>query len=79
MLAVFLDQETTGLDASKHSVIEVAFKIVNLTEDRRLADYHWILRCYNLNLSLRILDRICIFSIKSKASQTRNGYYTCIL
>ncbi len=30
MLGIFIDLETTGLDATKHRVLEVAFKIVNL-------------------------------------------------
>lgn len=31
MLAIYLDQETTGLDPMQHKVIEVAFKIIDLT------------------------------------------------
>lgn len=30
MIAIFLDQETTGLDPMQHHVIEIAFKIVDL-------------------------------------------------
>jgi len=30
MLGIFLDQETTGLDSTKHNVIEIAFIIVDL-------------------------------------------------
>lgn len=33
MLAVFLDLETTGLDPTKHCVIDMAFKIVDLSTD----------------------------------------------
>jgi len=60
MLAVFLDQETTGLDASKHSVIEVAFKIVNLTEDRRLADYQRVIQLPVLEWEKRDLASISV-------------------
>lgn len=44
MLAIFLDQETTGLDASKHVVIEIAFKILNLTTNQLLAEYQRIIQ-----------------------------------
>src|SRR5581483_5871150 len=30
MLGIFLDQETTGLDSSKHRVLEVAFRVIDL-------------------------------------------------
>ncbi len=31
MLGIFLDQETTGLDSTRHRVLEIAFVIVDLT------------------------------------------------
>lgn len=43
MLAIFLDQETTGLDPMQHKVIEVAFKIVDLTCYRVLESYQSII------------------------------------
>ncbi|PCI92411.1 hypothetical protein COB11_07425, partial [Candidatus Aerophobetes bacterium] len=31
MLGIFLDTEASGLDAKKHKILEVAFKIVDLS------------------------------------------------
>ena len=39
MLAIFLDQETTGLDSYKHKLLEVAFRVVDLGTGAELASY----------------------------------------
>jgi len=39
MLGIFLDQETTGLDAFRHRLLEVACKVVNLSTGHQLASY----------------------------------------
>jgi len=44
MLAIFLDQETTGLDSQRHRTIEIAFKIVDVSTDEVLASYETIVR-----------------------------------
>lgn len=44
MLAIFLDQETMGLDATKHGLIEVAFKVVDLTSGEDIAEYQSVIR-----------------------------------
>jgi len=44
MLAVFLDQETTGLDPAKHAVIEVAFKIVNLATCVQITEFQSVIK-----------------------------------
>ena len=40
MLAVFLDLETSGLDAYRHRVLEIAFKIVRVDIGETLFTYH---------------------------------------
>ncbi|GAB4226919.1 MAG: hypothetical protein Tsb0021_03350 [Chlamydiales bacterium] len=44
MLAVFLDQETTGLDPRIHSVVEIAFKIYDMSSLNLMASYHSIIK-----------------------------------
>ncbi len=44
MRAIFLDIETTGLDASKHRPIDIALTIVDITTGRYLASYQSILK-----------------------------------
>jgi len=44
MLAIFLDQETTGLDSQRHRTIEIAFKIVDVSTGEVLAAYETIVR-----------------------------------
>lgn len=39
MLGIFLDQETTGLDSSRHRVLEIAFKVVDLTSGEEKASF----------------------------------------
>lgn len=43
MYAVFLDIEATGLDPKIHSAIDIAFCIVDITENRILAKYQSLL------------------------------------
>lgn len=43
MLGIFLDQETTGLDSSKHAVLEIACKIIDLATGVELATYDAII------------------------------------
>lgn len=43
MLAIFLDIETNGLDARKHSPLEIALKIVDVTENKIVASYESII------------------------------------
>ncbi len=43
MLGVFLDTEANGLNATKHKVIEIAFKIIQLTTGKVHAGYHQVL------------------------------------
>jgi oligoribonuclease len=43
MLGVFLDQETTGLDSTKHSVIEVAFQVVDLASGKQQGAYSQVI------------------------------------
>ncbi len=44
MLAIFLDLETTGLDFRKHSVVELACKIVDISTGNTLAAYQSIVK-----------------------------------
>lgn len=44
MLAIFLDTETTGLDPTKHSPIDVAIKIVNVSSMEEKASYQSIVK-----------------------------------
>jgi len=44
MLAIFLDIETTGLDSSKHGVIELAFKIIDISSRTERASYKTVVR-----------------------------------
>lgn len=44
MLAIFLDQETTGLDSTKHNVLEIAFKILDLASNEWKAEYQSIVK-----------------------------------
>ena len=43
MLGVFLDTETNGLNAFKHRVLEIAFKIVNLKSGEVKESYHTVI------------------------------------
>ncbi|MFA6916196.1 MAG: exonuclease domain-containing protein [Parachlamydiales bacterium] len=43
MLAIFLDIETNGLDARKHSPIEIAFTIMDVTENKNLVSYQSVI------------------------------------
>ena len=43
MLGVFLDTETNGLNAFKHRVLEIAFKIVDLKTGELKEAYHTII------------------------------------
>lgn len=44
MRAIFLDSETTGLDPSKHKIIEIAFKIVDIKNGSLLKSYQTIIK-----------------------------------
>lgn len=44
MRAVFLDLETTGLDPKSHCVIDIAFKIVDISSGQTLAQYQSIVK-----------------------------------
>jgi oligoribonuclease len=44
MLAIFLDQETTGLDPARHRTIEIAFKIVDVSTDEVIASYDSVVK-----------------------------------
>jgi len=44
MLAVFLDQETTGLDPKQHHLIEIAFKIVDLQSGKVIASFQKVIK-----------------------------------
>ena len=39
MLGIFLDQETTGLDSYRHRVLEIAFKVVDLSRGDLLTSF----------------------------------------
>lgn len=40
MLGIFLDTETNGLDYSKHRIVEIAFRILNMKTGEEYASYH---------------------------------------
>lgn len=40
MLGIFLDTETNGLNAFKHRVLEIAFKIVNMLDGKEIDQYN---------------------------------------
>ncbi len=44
MRAVFLDLETTGLDPKSHCVIDIAFKIIDISSGQTLAQYQSIVK-----------------------------------
>lgn len=44
MLGIFLDQETTGLDSSKHRVLELAFKVIDLATGSEEASFDEIVK-----------------------------------
>jgi DNA polymerase-3 subunit epsilon/oligoribonuclease len=44
MKGIFLDLETSGLDSSKHSVLEIALKLVDLRTSSILVSYESVLR-----------------------------------
>jgi DNA polymerase-3 subunit epsilon/oligoribonuclease len=44
MLGIFLDTETNGLNAFKHRIIEIAFKLVNILTDDVVDSYTTIVR-----------------------------------
>lgn len=44
MLSIFLDLETTGLDPTKHHVIEIAFKIIDVPTDEEKYRYHTVVK-----------------------------------
>lgn len=43
MLGIFLDTETNGLNAFKHRVLEIAFKIVDVQTGKLIDEYHSII------------------------------------
>lgn len=44
MLAIFLDLETTGLDPTKHRVIEIAFKVIDMSTSQEVYTYQNIVK-----------------------------------
>ncbi len=44
MLGVFLDLETTGLDAKKHRILELAFRVMDLSTGEELSAYTTVIR-----------------------------------
>ena len=44
MLAIFLDQETTGLDPTRHHVLELAFKIIDVFTGALVMEYQCIVK-----------------------------------
>jgi len=44
MYGIFLDTETTGLDPRQHAVLEIAFKVINLSSDELVASYSSIIK-----------------------------------
>ncbi|NGX31550.1 MAG: hypothetical protein K940chlam8_00923 [Chlamydiae bacterium] len=44
MKGVFLDSETNGLNPNKHAMVELAFKIVDLTNGEELFEYERIIK-----------------------------------
>ncbi len=44
MYGIFLDTETTGLDPRKHAVLEIAFKVVDLSTNELVASYSSIIK-----------------------------------
>lgn len=44
MLAIFLDLEATGLDCLKHAIIDIAFKIVDLSSNKICATYQNVVK-----------------------------------
>jgi len=44
MQAIFLDLETTGLDSAQHAVIDIAFKIVDLSTNEIQATYQSVVK-----------------------------------
>lgn len=53
MLGIFLDTETTGLDYSVFRPIEIACKIVNLTNDKPVAEYQSVIQQSRQDWDLR--------------------------
>lgn len=43
MLGIFLDQETTGLDSYRHKLLEIALRVVDLSNGKHLADFQSII------------------------------------
>lgn len=58
MLAIFLDLETTGLDYQKHHVIDVAFKIINLSLGALVIEFQSLVRLPITAWDLRDLHSI---------------------
>lgn len=44
MLAIFLDMETTGLDPKKHRAIDIAFKIINISNGTVVKEFQNLVR-----------------------------------
>lgn len=44
MKAIFLDIETTGLDSCKHCVVDIAFKIFDLTTSKEVVAYQSLIK-----------------------------------
>lgn len=53
MLGIFLDIETTGLDASRHHAIDVALKILDLASGQEKVSYQRVVKLAEENWNLR--------------------------
>ncbi|MCH9616759.1 MAG: hypothetical protein SP4CHLAM5_02280 [Chlamydiia bacterium] len=44
MIGVFLDTETNGLDWSRHTILEIAFVIIDMTSGKKLGEYNTMVK-----------------------------------
>lgn len=44
MIGIFLDQETTGLDSTRHHVVEIAFRALDLATGQELCTYESVIQ-----------------------------------
>jgi len=44
MIGIFLDQETTGLDSTRHAVVELAFRVIDLATGQELGSYDSVIQ-----------------------------------
>lgn len=58
MQAIFLDMETTGLDPKKHSAIDIAFKIIDISSGQELVEFQQVIKHQSEVWSNRDLNSI---------------------